>query len=110
MDGTFNTDAELVWFMPHMHVRGKDMTYTLTYPTGESEIVLNVPKYDFDWQPYYYLETPKQLPRGFFAESAPRALEGDRIPLFFGAHWPAPCQRCDWGSGRPSRSRTRSTL
>jgi len=23
-----------------------------------------VPKYDFNWQPYYYLEAPKVLPKG----------------------------------------------
>jgi hypothetical protein len=27
VEGKFNVDAELVWFMPHMHLRGKDMTY-----------------------------------------------------------------------------------
>ena len=43
-EGTFLADAELVWMMPHMHLRGKDMKYTLTYPDGRSEIVLNVPR------------------------------------------------------------------
>jgi len=47
---TFNQDAELVYMMPHMHVRGKDMTYTLIYPDGTKEIVLSVPHYDFNWQ------------------------------------------------------------
>ena len=36
--------------MPHMHVRGKDMTYHLVYPDGRDEVVLSVPKYDFNWQ------------------------------------------------------------
>ena len=34
VDVTFNVDAELVWMMPHMHARGKDMTYRLTFPDG----------------------------------------------------------------------------
>jgi hypothetical protein len=58
----FNEDVQLVWMMPHMHVRGKDMTYNLEYPTGESQIVLNVPHYDFNWQLGYY--TDVQVPKG----------------------------------------------
>ncbi|HYK60223.1 MAG TPA: hypothetical protein VEV85_12400, partial [Bryobacteraceae bacterium] len=38
------------------------------YPNGESEVLLDVPHYDFNWQPYYYLETPKRLPRGTLIE------------------------------------------
>lgn len=60
----FNQDAELVWFMPHMHLRGKDMTYTLIYPTGEKEIVLSVPRYDFEWQLAYDVDKPIHVPKG----------------------------------------------
>lgn len=65
----FKQDAEIVWFLPHMHLRGKDMTYRLVYPTGkswptgESRTVLSV-KYDFDWQLGYELESPIPAPRG----------------------------------------------
>jgi mono/diheme cytochrome c family protein len=58
----FNEDARLVWMMPHMHLRGKDMTYNLEYPTGEKQIVLNVPNYDFNWQLGYY--TDVKIPKG----------------------------------------------
>ena len=34
------------------------------YPTGESELLFNVPKYDFNWQINYYLGSPKPLPAG----------------------------------------------
>jgi hypothetical protein len=47
-----------------MHVRGKDMTYTALYPDGTSEVLLSVPKYDFNWQITYELATPKRLPKG----------------------------------------------
>jgi hypothetical protein len=47
---TFTQDCELVYMMPHMHVRGKDMTYTLIYPDSRKEVVLSVPNYDFNWQ------------------------------------------------------------
>ena len=58
----FNEDAQLVWMMPHMHLRGKDMTYRLEYPTGEKQIVLSVPHYDFNWQLGYY--TDVKVPKG----------------------------------------------
>lgn len=64
LDATFLEDAELVWMMPHMHLRGKDMTYTLTYPDGKSEIALSVPKYDFAWQLGYDLAEPLKVPKG----------------------------------------------
>ena len=56
--------VKLVAIRAHMHVRGKSMELRAVYPTGESEILLSIPHYDFNWQPYYYLETPKELPRG----------------------------------------------
>jgi hypothetical protein len=58
----FNQDVELVWMMPHMHLRGKDMTYNLEYPTGEKQIVLSVPHYDFNWQLGY--DTDVKVPKG----------------------------------------------
>jgi hypothetical protein len=60
----FNVDAELVWMMPHMHGRGKNMTYRLTFPDGRSETVLNVPRYDFNWQIGYDVLTPLKIPKG----------------------------------------------
>jgi mono/diheme cytochrome c family protein len=36
-------DVRIVDLMPHMHVRGKDFTYTAIYPDGHSEIVLRCP-------------------------------------------------------------------
>lgn len=60
----FNQDAEIVWFMPDMHLRGKDMTYTLEFPTGEKQIVLSVPKYNFDWQLGYYTAKPIKVTKG----------------------------------------------
>jgi len=49
-EATFQQDAELVYMMPHMHVRGKDNLWTLEYPDGRKQVVLNVPNYDFNWQ------------------------------------------------------------
>jgi len=63
-DVTLQEPAKLVDMMPHMHLRGKDFVYTAFYPTGESEILLRVPRYDFSWQLFYYLADQKILPAG----------------------------------------------
>ncbi len=57
-------DLVMTSLTPHMHVRGKDMTYTATYPDGTSEVLLSVPRYDFNWQITYELATAKRLPAG----------------------------------------------
>jgi hypothetical protein len=59
----FNEDAEIVWFMPHMHLRGKDMTYRLVYPNGESRTLLSV-KFSFQWQMSYDVAEPIVVPKG----------------------------------------------
>jgi hypothetical protein len=50
---TFAENVELVGLMPHMHVRGKSNTFYLVYPDGRSEKILDVPRYDFNWQLWY---------------------------------------------------------
>jgi hypothetical protein len=49
---------------PHMHLRGKDLKWVVTWPDGRQETVLNVPKYDFNWQLQYVLTSPIDLPAG----------------------------------------------
>ncbi len=61
---TFDEDVLITSFMPHMHVRGKAFVYTAVYPDGRSEILLNVPKYDFNWQHTYLPAKPILLPKG----------------------------------------------
>ena len=64
MVAEFLQDVELVSMFPHMHVRGKDMTYQLTYPNGETETLLSVPHYDFNWQLGYDVAKPIKIPKG----------------------------------------------
>jgi len=61
---TLQETSTLVSLLPHMHLRGKDFLYTAIYPTGEKEVLLRVPHYDFNWQNTYELATPKVLPAG----------------------------------------------
>jgi hypothetical protein len=62
MDIVFLKDVELVGMRPHAHVRGKSAQYTLTYPDGRKEVVLDVPRYDFNWQVSY--RTALKVPKG----------------------------------------------
>ncbi len=57
-------DAYLYEMTPHMHFRGKHMSYSVEYPNGKTEQLLSVPKYDFNWQFNYRLEEPLFLPAG----------------------------------------------
>ena len=57
-------DALLYQFTPHMHFRGKYMSYEAIYPDGTKEVLLSVPKYNFNWQYSYRPEEPVFLPAG----------------------------------------------
>jgi hypothetical protein len=61
---TFREDGYIHSLMPHMHLRGKDFKYTVTYPDGKSEVILSVPKYDFGWQSNYNLKVPVRAVKG----------------------------------------------
>jgi hypothetical protein len=58
------TPVKLISLHPHMHGRGKDFEYRLLYPTGETETLLRVPRYNWHWQLWYTLAKPVVLPRG----------------------------------------------
>ncbi|HKS43023.1 MAG TPA: cytochrome c [Blastocatellia bacterium] len=61
---TFTADSHIHSLMPHMHLRGKDFEYRVTYPDGTSKVILSVPKYNFAWQSYYMLKEPVAAPKG----------------------------------------------
>ncbi|MFY9556200.1 MAG: thiol-disulfide isomerase [Blastocatellia bacterium] len=60
----FEQDSHIISLMPHMHLRGKDIIYRAVYPDGRSEILLSAPRYNFNWQVYYYPVTPLAVPKG----------------------------------------------
>ena len=61
---TFQQDLYVTSLTPHMHLRGKDSRFVVTYPSGEQETLLSVPHYNFNWQLTYKLAEPKYLPKG----------------------------------------------
>jgi len=60
----FDKPATIYSFCPHMHLRGRAFRYQLLYPDGREETVLDVPRYDFNWQTRYKLRDPVSVPAG----------------------------------------------
>jgi len=54
--------AQLLSFLPHMHLRGKAFFYEAVYPDGQRQTLLDVPQFDFNWQLAYRLLEPIELP------------------------------------------------
>ena len=61
---TLKEDMTIWSVLPHTHMRGKKWEVTAIYPDGRSEVILNVPKYDFNWQTDYVFKKPLQMPKG----------------------------------------------
>jgi peroxiredoxin len=57
-------EFKLLSLSPHMHLRGKSFRYELVLPTGQREVLLDVPAYDFSWQTRYRLAESRRVPIG----------------------------------------------
>jgi len=85
-------DLPVISIMGHMHNRGKAFACDVTYPDGQSESLLEIPQYDFNWQLRYEFKHPKFIPagsriqvRGLFDNSAGNPANPD------------PTKRVRWG-------------
>ncbi len=59
------TEPIKIWgLLPHTHLRGTRWKYSLEKPDGTSQVVLDVPRYDFNWQTYYFFKEPLDVPAG----------------------------------------------
>ncbi|WP_395716130.1 redoxin family protein [Prosthecobacter sp.] len=58
------TDINAMAWMAHMHVRGKAFKFEAVSPDGKTETLLDIPRYDFNWQLRYDYAMPRFLPRG----------------------------------------------
>jgi hypothetical protein len=59
---TLENDFTLYALYPHMHLRGKSMIFEIVAP--RRQVLLNVPRYDFNWQHRYVLSEPRKLAKG----------------------------------------------
>ncbi len=57
-------DIQIISYEPRMHFRGREMTYIAHYPNGTRETLLEVPRYDFNYQWRYQLVEPKPIAAG----------------------------------------------
>lgn len=57
-------DMTVSAFVAHMHLRGKAFKYELAFADGHSETLLDIPRYDFNWQLRYELAEPRRIPAG----------------------------------------------
>jgi hypothetical protein len=89
---TVRSPARLAAIRPHMHLRGKSFEVQAVLPDGTRRLLLRVPRYDFHWQPYYYLETPLPLPPGTRIECVAHYDNSANNPRN-----PDPAQAVTWG-------------
>ena len=89
--GWFPKRAELLAIIPHMHVRGKG--FQVTSAIGDqAEILLDVPRYDFNWQHVYELSKPIKLDQIEKLEFTARFDNSENNPAN-----PDPSQTVTWG-------------
>jgi hypothetical protein len=77
---------------PHMHSRGRDITFALQDRNGREQTLLSVPRYRFDWQFTYELATPLRIPAGSTIKAIGRYDNSSRNP-----YNPDPNQEVVWG-------------
>jgi peroxiredoxin len=56
--------ARIYSFTPHMHVRGAAFRYEAVFPDGTRKLLIDIPRYDFNWQLSYILAEPLDVPAG----------------------------------------------
>ncbi len=61
---TAPVDLRLLTLTPHMHLRGKSFKYEAVFPDGRRETLLDVPRWDFNWQLRYDFAEPVLMPKG----------------------------------------------
>jgi hypothetical protein len=60
----FDKPAIVYALFPHAHYRGSSSKFEIQYPDGRTELLLSVPKYDFNWQRDYIFAKPLEVPAG----------------------------------------------
>jgi thiol-disulfide isomerase/thioredoxin len=60
----FGRDMQIVSLLPHMHLRGKAFRIESISPEGKQELLLDVPRYDFNWQNSYVFAEPLKVREG----------------------------------------------
>ncbi len=88
----FRQDVRILSLLPHMHVRGKSWRYEAVFPDGRTETLLNVPRWDFNWQSVYRFDPPVALPQGSKIRAVAHWDNSDNNPAN-----PDPTKDVRWG-------------
>ncbi len=61
---TLTGDANIHSYLAHMHFRGKYMRFYADYPDGTREELINIARYNYNWQLSYTYKEPRFMPAG----------------------------------------------
>ncbi|MEZ6067146.1 MAG: redoxin family protein [Planctomycetaceae bacterium] len=86
-------DATIMGFLPHLHVRGKACKYEVTRSNGETTTLLDIPRYDFNWQLLYRYFEPLTLKAGDMLRFTAWFDNSDKNPAN-----PDPTKTVRWGA------------
>ncbi len=92
---TLPRDVTMVGIVPHMHLLGKSMTATATLPDGTKRTLIDVPRWNYNWQDEYYYERPFPLPKGTRIDLNAAFDNSAANP----ANPSSPPKRVTWGEG-----------
>ena len=85
-------DAKILTYMPHMHLRGTAFRYEIVRLGKPAELILSVPRYDFNWQTPYRLKEPQAVPKGSFLRAVGTYDNSEKNP-----YNPDPKAEVTWG-------------
>jgi peroxiredoxin len=90
---TIEKDAHIYSYLPHMHFRGKYMRFYADYPDGTQEELINIARYNYNWQLSYTYEQPKFVPAGTRITAVGAFDNSAQNPAN-----PDPSRAVDWGN------------
>ena len=85
-------EIRLLGFIPHMHFRGSAFRYEWFAPDSKITTLLEIPRYDFNWQLAYNLREPFAVPAGSLLRVTATFDNSDSNPLN-----PDPTRDVRWG-------------
>jgi hypothetical protein len=88
----FGNDIRLVSLLPHMHLRGKAFRIEAVDREGKRDLLLDVPRYDFNWQNSYVFAEPMRLRAGMMLKCVATYDNSESNPAN-----PDPTKTVRWG-------------
>lgn len=93
MSRPLSRDVLLTSVMPHMHWLGKDFTFTAVLPDGTRKPLIEIKRWNFNWQGTYAFVEPILLPKGTHLEMLAHFDNSDNNP----SNQNKPARTVHWG-------------